>query len=302
MAYVAGLAPKQQIERKSMNPSQSGSASNGISRAWGRALLAQFRPKMLFLSLLPAALAIGLWAIVLGFSLNYLISLVQTWFEQYDLFKGSSSWLATFGALTLKTVLVPILAMWAILPLMILTSLIFMGLIAMPAVIDLVAKRDFPELERKQGGSLLGSVGINLGSSIQFCVLWIISLPFCLIPMVTMILHPLLLGWLTYRVMSYDALAEHASVEERKSLMQKHRWRLSAIGSIGGLLTSLPSVILLNGGSFVFPFLAIVAIWLYVLVFIFIGLWFEYYCLDALQTLRGQQNQTKLNTQSLENV
>ncbi len=30
-------------------------------------------------------------------------------------------------------------------------------------------------------------------------------------------------GWLTYRVMTYDALAEHATAEERKTLMKRHR-------------------------------------------------------------------------------
>jgi len=36
-----------------------------------------------------------------------------------------------------------------------------------------------------------------------------------------------------------------------------------------------------------FPFLAGFAIWLYVLIFIFTGLWFQYYCLEALAALRG---------------
>jgi hypothetical protein len=36
-----------------------------------------------------------------------------------------------------------------------------------------------------------------------------------------------------------------------------------------------------------FPFLAAASIWLYVLIFIFTGLWFEYYCLEALARLRA---------------
>jgi hypothetical protein len=37
-----------------------------------------------------------------------------------------------------------------------------------------------------------------------------------------------------------------------------------------------------------FPFLAAISIWLYVLIFIFTGLWFQYYCLEALARQRGE--------------
>jgi len=36
-----------------------------------------------------------------------------------------------------------------------------------------------------------------------------------------------------------------------------------------------------------FPLLAALAIWLYLLVFVFSGLWFQHYCLDALARLRS---------------
>jgi hypothetical protein len=36
-----------------------------------------------------------------------------------------------------------------------------------------------------------------------------------------------------------------------------------------------------------FPVLAIVSAWLYVLIFLFTGLWFQYYCLQALADLRA---------------
>jgi hypothetical protein len=36
-----------------------------------------------------------------------------------------------------------------------------------------------------------------------------------------------------------------------------------------------------------FPVLAGISIWLYVLVFVFGGLWFQYYCLEALARHRA---------------
>jgi hypothetical protein len=43
---------------------------------------------------------------------------------------------------------------------------------------------------------------------------------------------------------------------------------------------------------FLFPFLAALSIWLYVVIFIFTGLWFQYYCLQALSSLRAERAST----------
>ncbi|RYF03362.1 MAG: EI24 domain-containing protein, partial [Oxalobacteraceae bacterium] len=103
--------------------------------------------------------------------------------------------------------------------------------------------------------------------------------------------QPLLWGWLTYRVMAYDALAEHASSEERRALMRTHRWPLLAIGIAAGAMGAAPTLLWLGGALSVvlFPLLAGVSIWLYVLVFVFSGLWFQHYTLEALARLRGNQ-------------
>ena len=84
--------------------------------------------------------------------------------------------------------------------------------------------------------------------------------------------------------MAYDALSEHASAQECRMLLQAHRWPLLLIGTLTGLLGAAPTLLWLGGVFSVvfFPFLAGGAIWLYVLVFVFTGLWFEHYCLSAL--------------------
>jgi hypothetical protein len=35
-----------------------------------------------------------------------------------------------------------------------------------------------------------------------------------------------------------------------------------------------------------FPILAILSAWLYLVIFLFTGLWYQYYCLQALEELR----------------
>ncbi len=260
-----------------------------VLHAYGRALLAQLQGKMLLLSILPFLLSVLLWAVLLWLGLQPLVDTLQALFIDYDIFKQTTGWLSTLGLGALKLVIVPLCAMLLLLPLMVLTALIFIGLVAMPAIVRHVGSRHYPDLELKRGGSLLGSVGIALASFALFIGLWLASLPLYLFPPLALAAQVALWGWLTSRVMAYDALADYATVEERQALMQQHRMPLLAIGVASGLAGALPGIVWVGGAVLsvvLFPFLAAISIWLYVMIFIFTGLWFQFYCLQALHVMR----------------
>ena len=263
----------------------------GVFRSWGRAFLSQWHGKMLLLSVAPFLLALGLWAVLLYLGLQPLIDYVQAQFAEHGWFSYSSNLLVSLGLGTLKTVVVPLIAMLALLPLMILTALIFIGVAAMPLIGRHVGRRHYPQLEQRKGGSLVGSAVTALGGMLVFMLLWIVTLPLYFFPPLAVVVQALLWGWLTCRVMVYDALADYASADERRQILKDHRWRLLAIGVVSGAAGALPGAIWLGGVMAVvmFPFLAAASIWLYVLIFIFTGLWFAYYCLDALAQLRAQE-------------
>lgn len=256
--------------------------------AYGRAFLMQFNYKMILLSLLPSLFALGLWAVVLYFSLQPLIDHLQQYFLENNGFQLAGDVLSFFGLLTLKAVIIPLIAMWLLLPLMLLTALLFVACIAMPLITQTVSKQYFPELEKRYGGSWWRSLGFALICVSLFIFAWLVSLPLTLFLPLGMIIQWILLGWLTYRVMAYDALAMHASVEERRTILQQHRWQLWGMGIVAGLLGSLPGLVWLGGVlSIIFlPLIAAIAIWLYVLVFMFSGFWFQLFCLEALRQLR----------------
>ena len=117
----------------------------------------------------------------------------------------------------------------------------------------------------------------------------VVSIPLWLVPPLVLVLPPLIWGWLTYRVMAFDALAEHASEPERQVLFKQHRVRLLSIGVVCGFLGAAPSLLWASGALFAAAFVILVpvAIWIYTLVFAFSSLWFAHYCLAALQTLRA---------------
>ena len=146
----------------------------------------------------------------------------------------------------------------------------------------------FPALERKKGGSLAASVLLSLGSTLVAAIALLVSIPLWFIPPLILVLPPLIWGWLTYRVMSYDSLVDHASADERKQILREHKSSLLTIGVISGYLGAAPSVLWASGAMFIAmaPILVPVAIWIYTLVFAFSSLWFAHFTLAALEQLR----------------
>ena len=129
----------------------------------------------------------------------------------------------------------------------------------MPAIGRHVGARQFATLEMKQGGSLLGSLALNLGSVLLFALLWLLTLPLYFFPPLALAAQVALWGWLTARVMSYDALAAHASADERRAIAAAHRWPLLAIGMVSGAAGALPGIVWIGGALIsvvLFPFLA----------------------------------------------
>jgi hypothetical protein len=260
-----------------------------MATSFGRALMSQLHIKMLLLTVWPFLLSVLLWGLALWWGLESMIDALQGYFVGHNVFGAAGAILNWFNLGALKTVIVPLIAMWLLLPFMILTALVFVGLWAVPAIARHVGGRHYPRLERRHGGSWWGSLWTSLWCFAVFALAWIISLPVSVFPPLALLIHPLLWGWLTYRVMAYDTLADYATAEERRAILHAHRWPLLLIGAIAGSMGAAPTFLWLGGAVawVLFPLLAAAAIWLYVLVFVFTGLWFQYYCLEALNTLRG---------------
>jgi hypothetical protein len=260
-----------------------------VLHAYGRALLSQFHGKILLLSIVPFILSVGLWALLLWLGLQPLLDWLHGHFVDFEIYRVTSDWLQSIGLGSLRSIVVPLFALLLLLPLMIVTAMIFIGVAAMPFIVRHVGGRHFPQLEKKQGGSILGGVLKALGAFGMFLVAWLCILPLYVFPPLAGIATVLLWGWLTSRVMSYDALADYASAEELAALQREHRWQLMAIGVVSGLAGSLPALVWVGGAAAAiafFPILLAASIWVYVVIFIFTGLWFEYYCLQALAQLR----------------
>ena len=248
------------------------------------------RPRVMALSVLPLLLMVGL---ALGLGYFYWDGAVQGMRALLDgspLLAGFWSWLQGWGLGDVTAVVAPLMVVLAVAPVLVVVSLLVVAVLMTPALVALVADRRFPTLERKKGGSLIASVAWSLGSTVLALVALVVSVPLWLVPPLVLILPPLIWGWLTYRVMVFDALAEHASRDERQEIFRRHRSSLLGMGILSGYLGAAPSMVWASGVVFAAAFFVLVplAIWIYTLVFAFSSLWFSHYCLAALQRLRDE--------------
>lgn len=248
------------------------------------------RPRVIALSFLPLILMV---ALALGLGYYYwesALDWVRAGLESSAMVNNVWAWLQGVGAGSLKMVLAPLIVIFAVTPLIVVLSLLLVAVLMTPTLTALVAERRFAALERKQGGSFAKSVMWSLSSTALALIAMIVSVPLWLVPPLILVLPPLIWGWLTYRVMAFDALAEHASADERRELFRRHRLTLLGMGVFTGFLGAAPSVLWASGALFAAAFVILVplAIWIYTLVFAFSSLWFAHYCLAALQLLRTQ--------------
>jgi hypothetical protein len=254
-----------------------------------RTLMVQLHPRMLLLTLLPLIVALGLWGVALWLGLQPLIDQLQAWFSDYGLFRWTGDMLDAMGLSSLRTLLVPLIAMWLLLPLMIISALLLVNWMAMPAIARHVSQRFYPQLERRHGGSVATSLKLSFSSFVLYLFAWLVVLPLNLVPLFAVIVQPLLWGWLTSRVMSYEALSSFADETELSLIRNKHQLTLLIIGVVSGGLGAIPGLLWLGGAVSVifFPILAAAAIGLYLLIFVFSGLWFQFFCFDVLASLRS---------------
>lgn len=253
-----------------------------------RAVAYCLHPRVIALSLLPL-IAMGVLAVGLSyFFWDSAVNAVFMWLESSAWVESVTRWLADMGWGSLKNALAPLLIIFAVTPVLVVLVLFVVALMMTPAVVNLVARRRFPDMERKHGASFVASAFWSLGSMLLAVLALLISLPLWLIPPLILILPPLIWGWLTYRVMTFDALADHASSEERRLVFRTHRTWLLVMGITTGYLGAAPSIVWASGWFFAaaFPILIPVAIWIYTLVFAFSSLWFAHFCLAALAQLR----------------
>lgn len=203
--------------------------------ALGYGLLNVFHPRMLWLMVWPMLIALAVWGVVALFLWArlavWLAGILQQWldFVRFDL--GDATLIAANVILFLLFV-----------PLVYLTALFILGVFGMQKMVDYVAERSFPGLERRRGGGTAGSVANGLATLAGLLGLFLLSVPLWFIPPLWPLIPLAILTWANQRLLRYDALAEHADKTEMARIFRERRGALYLLGLLLALLAYVPLV------------------------------------------------------------
>jgi len=203
------------------------------------ALANLLHPRMLWLMLWPMLVSLALWGAVAAAlwarTAVWLAGVLERWMESAMFFLrldlGDAALIAAHVALFLLFV-----------PLVYLTALFILSVFGMQKMVDHVARRSFPGLERRRGGGVAGSGWNALAAFLGMIGLGILSAPFWLLPPLWPLIPPAILGWVNQRLLRYDALAEHADAEEMRRLFRERRPSLYLMGVLLALCAYIPLV------------------------------------------------------------
>jgi len=217
--------------------------------ALGYGLVNLFHPRMLWLMVWPMLVALAVWgtaALVLWTRLAiWLAGLLNQW--------ALGIVRLELGELAMFLANVALLLLFV--PLVYLTALFILGAFGMQKMVDHVAGRSFAHLERRRGGSTAGSVWNAIVAFGGMLLLFAISLPLWLIPVLWPVITLAILTWVNQRLLRYDALAEHADAAEMALLFRRHRGPLLVLGFLLALVAYVPFVGFLGPVVFALAFI-----------------------------------------------
>jgi len=214
---------------------------NAVLDALARALRDLFSLRVLWVVVWPMLTALLLW-LALGVTFWGTFS---GWIAQGLDAIGIQAWLADLEPVWIAHGIQLIVHLLLFVPLVMLTALVITALFAMPALIRVVAERDYPQLKRENGGGPVGSLWNAAIAIALFVALWLVTLPLWLIG-VGVIVPFIAAAWLNQRLFRYDAIAEHASADEMAALFKNERSGWWGLGLLTGMVQFVPLLNLLG--------------------------------------------------------
>jgi CysZ protein len=236
---------------------------SSIPRSVAYALANVLHPRMLWLMIWPLVVALGLWGTLAIVFWTQMALAIAEWMQQG---LAHAPFISTWDFSTATLFLAKVLILVMLVPLIQLTALLILSIFGMPAMVEQVAGRSYPRLERRNGGSFAGSVWNSCVGLLGLAGLGLVSIPLWVFPPLWPLIPVAILAWVNQRVLRYDALAEHADAAEMRQLFAGRRGALYLMGLILALASYIPLL------GFFAPVL--------------LGLSFIHYLLGALQERR----------------
>jgi hypothetical protein len=196
-------------------------------------------PKMLWLMVWPVLVALAVWVTLAALYWGQAVDWVDLQLHQWTVYR----WALSVWPLTLlATWLGWLLLLFLFVPVVLVTAVLIISVVSMPAMVAYVGERDYPRLERRKGGTFAGSAWNAFAALVLLMLLFTITLPLWLLPLLWPVLPIVLLGYFNQRVYRYDALAEHGTFTEIAELVARNRGELFLLGVALAVIGHLPLV------------------------------------------------------------
>lgn len=196
-------------------------------------------PRMLWLMVWPMLVALVAWgAVAVAFWTRialWLAELMRRWLEPAAGFVRLD-----FGDAALIAAHVVLFLLFV--PLVYITALFILGVFGMQKMVDHVAARSFPALERRRGGGTAGSAWNGMVAIAGMGAMFLVSLPLWLLPPLWPLIPVVILAWGNQRLLRYDALAEHADGQEMAGIFRDRRAGMYLLGLLLALAAYVPVV------------------------------------------------------------
>lgn len=255
-----------QLQPSSGQSSTRGVLGQDVSQAFWRALRSQMHPRMIFALFMPFVVIMLLAILVLWLGWTPLTEWLGAELSESSVPAMVDPVIGTTAFLALKAWLIPVAAVFILLPLAGIAGLAVAAVWVMPLVLAHVGKRDYPDVDARGKHATAISVWNAIWVSVLFVLGWVITLPLWLIPPLGLVLT---LFWWTFafnRMMRVDAVVDHASPQERRVLWRDRSAGFWLLGFGCALLNLIPPA------------------WVFLPVFS--GLVYAHYSFEALRKMR----------------
>ena len=194
-------------------------------------------PRMLWLMVWPMLVSLAFWGTLAIFlwvrTAIWLGGLLREWLQ-------AAPYLGQLDLTGATLIAAHVLLFLAFVPLVYMTALFILGIFGMQAMVEHVARRSYPQLERRHGGGALGSGWNAFVALAGILLLFLVSLPLWLAPPLWPVLAVAILGWSNQRLLRYDALGEHADAGEMAAIFRDRRLKLYGLGVLLALVAYVP--------------------------------------------------------------
>lgn len=228
------------------------SIASALKLSW----LALAQPQILIRLFIPMVMAL----------IMALLFVIAAWFAIPSLMNADSlkqiemlAWVlkfyeTTFGHVLFSTVFVLFLAVLFLATLYLLTIL-FTSLLVVPLLSSVVHKIYFPDVQKNNELTLIGSLWNTIKSVLVFLTVFAICSPLLLIPGMQIILPLALNAFLVRRLLPYDTLQDYASKAEYLRITKSYKGDLWKLSLITGAYLFIPFVNLLAPSLMALTFL-----------------------------------------------